>query len=84
MGPKAQMKNTQAPTQQSSHSLPHTHLILTHAPLTVEGEASKGSCEPIHTEHGTNGHIGHGLHSALGHPEGQRSWNCHIQIPALG
>lgn len=45
---------------------PSSHPTLAPAPLTVEGEVSKGRCEPIHAEHGPNGHVGHSLHSALG------------------
>lgn len=47
------------------------------ATLTVEGQVSKGGCEPIHDEHSPDGHVGHSLHPALGGPGMYRSWNCH-------
>lgn len=71
MGPKAWRENAQVPAP-VGFPVPLTQLPpnpWTPAPLTVEGEVSKGGCEPIHAEHGTDGHIGHSLHSVLRGPE---------------
>lgn len=79
MGPRSwRGKSSEAPALAQVQSL---HATTAPGPLTVEGEVSKGGRESIHDEHSPDGHVGHSLHPALGGPEVNRSWNCHVHTP---